>query len=295
MKLLCSFCVLYLTISVDQCHSLPSLVTGGQLEVTPGLRGDSDSDQSSSVSPAGQAGPLGVGKKNLSHGHGGHSVGEDRVNGRQSVKRNRRQHGRRRGGAGGRGGGGPARRRHEKHLRRIGRPTAGKYVNFTLPPEPMTRDQVRRLGRIAFLSLVGGSGSKGGGGAPNGTTGSAPEMVLGQSADFKKKNHRCRMKPFQQLVEAEGCITRNITLNLCMGHCKSFFIPKIVPLAVTAPGGPSGGDTEGPSKVFKSCSTCKPKTQTWRRVRLECPALADRFKYFKYRKIEECSCLAQKC
>lgn len=93
-----------------------------------------------------------------------------------------------------------------------------RLVNITLPPEPIADENKKLLARAAFMMLRSSNASS-----------SRPTTIAHSAADFlrfKRKKERCRTKRFQQVVEHEGCTSKTVKLNLCIGQCKSVFIPK---------------------------------------------------------------------
>lgn len=95
-----------------------------------------------------------------------------------------------------------------------------QLLNITLPHEPITDEQKKMLSRAAFMMLRSNG---------NNDSSSRPQTISHSATDFlrfKQNKERCRTKGFRQVVEYDGCISKTIKLNLCIGQCKSVFIPK---------------------------------------------------------------------
>lgn len=98
--------------------------------------------------------------------------------------------------------------------------------------------------------------------------------------EYLKKDW-CKTEPFQQVVEADGCIQKRITNRFCYGQCNSFFIPK------------TDKEDEDASS-FRSCAYCTPKVAEWVTIVLRCPSRTPPFKRKRVQIVKQCKCMAVK-
>lgn len=105
------------------------------------------------------------------------------------------------------------------------------------------------------------------------------------------KSDWCKSQPVRQTIRTKNGCKGSVINHFCYGQCNSFYIPK--DLTVDSK---DTSDAGAGVDYFKSCSYCKPKSESWVSVRLKCKSHPGRkrAKHItkKIKRVDGCTCVS---
>ena len=102
------------------------------------------------------------------------------------------------------------------------------------------------------------------------------------------KSDWCKSQPVRQTIRTRNGCKGSVINHFCYGQCNSFYIPKDLTL--------DGKESDPSVDYFKSCSFCKPKSESWVSVRLKCKSHPSRKRARhitkKIKRVDGCTCVS---